>query len=80
MKSNQFIAFIATSMMVLAFSMPANAQFGNQQRPTQQGQERRGFHHRGECLSDKDKAAEIIDIAENNRLQTSRNNGKERNI
>ena len=66
MKRNQFIAFIATSMMALAFSMPANAQdafgntqvfgnqkfFGNQQRPNQQGQERRGFHRHGDCLSD----------------------------
>ena len=60
MKRNQIIAFIATSMMALSFYMPANAQstigtvpvFGSQQRPTQQGQERRGFHHRGDCLSD----------------------------
>ena len=66
MKRNIVITFIATCMMALSFSTSANAQdalgntqvfgnqesFGSQQRPTQQGQERRGFHHRGECLSD----------------------------
>lgn len=72
MKRNQLIAFIATNMMALTFSTPANAQdafsstqvfgnqkvfseqkvFGNQQRPNQQGQERRGFHRHGDCLSD----------------------------
>lgn len=72
MKKNQLIAFIATIMMALAFSMSAKAQdalgnaqafgnqkffgnqkaFGNQQRSNQQGQERRGFHRHGDCLSD----------------------------
>ena len=52
MKRNHFIAFIATSMMALAFSMPANAQDAFQQRPNQQGQERRVFHRHGDCLSD----------------------------
>lgn len=52
MKRNQFIAFIATSMMALAFSMPANAQDAFQQRSNQQGQERRVFHRHGDCLSD----------------------------
>lgn len=52
MKRNQLIAFIATSMMALTFSMSANAQDAFQQRPNQQGQERRGFHRHGDCLSD----------------------------
>ena len=47
MKRNQLIAFIATSMMALTFSTPANAQdaFGNTQVF-------RGFHRHGDCLSD----------------------------
>ena len=52
MKRNQFIAFIATSMMALTFSSSANAQDAFQLRSNQQGQERRGFHRHGDCLSD----------------------------